>query len=115
MDSPSEAPTFDPICRLLDRTRKAGYLALSGTLCALAALVPIALFWGFSVDDAWIVTRVIEVARTTHTFSLHPGEPPVDVVTPLGFAQFIALLSFALQADPPLVARGLGAAGSGQA
>jgi arabinofuranosyltransferase len=110
MDSPSEAPTFDPICRLLDRTRKAGYLALSGTLCALAALVPIALFWGFSVDDAWIVTRVIEVARTTHTFSLHPGEPPVDVVTPLGFAQFIALLSFALQADPPLVARGLGAA-----
>ncbi len=109
MDSPSEAPTFDPICRLLDRTRKAGYLALSGTFCALAALVPIALYWGFSVDDAWIVTRVIEVARTTHTFSLHPSEPPVDAVTPLGFAQFIALMSLVLRAEPAEVARGLGA------
>lgn len=90
--------------------RKAGYGAPSGALCALLALAPVALFWGFSVDDAWIVTRVIEVARTTHTFSLNPGESGVDAVTPLGFAPFISIVSSALDADPAEVARGLGAA-----
>lgn len=108
MDSRPTAPTFDPNRQKLDRTSKDGYRRASSFAIAGLGLCPVALFWGFSVDDAWIVTRIVEVAKYTGTFSLNPGEPAVDAVTPLGFAQLLCLLSSALHWPVFEVARGLG-------
>lgn len=108
MVSRQGALTFDSNCQMLDRTLKAGYRMAPSLATAGLALVPIALFWGFSVDDAWIVTRIVEVAKSTGTFSLNPGAPPTDAVTPLGFAQLLFALSAATGLPPLGVARGLG-------
>lgn len=48
--------------------------------------------WGFTVDDAWIVSRVAAHGMDSGSYSFNLGGPPTDAVTPLGFAHFLASL-----------------------
>ncbi|HSC89335.1 MAG TPA: hypothetical protein VLC09_18760 [Polyangiaceae bacterium] len=78
-------------------------------LAALSlALVPLWLLWGFSVDDAWIVSRVAEHLAAGEGPRFNLGEPATDAVTPLGFAHLVALVGAVGHIDPFLAARGLG-------
>lgn len=49
--------------------------------------------WGFTVDDAWIVSRVASHGLQHGQFCFNLGEP-TDAVTPLGFAHYVAALGF---------------------
>lgn len=75
--------------------------AWSGALlgCALAAPLTWAL-WGFTVDDAFIPARV-----ATHLLDglgprFNRGGPITDAVTPLGFAHWLALLTWLADGEP---------------
>ena len=48
--------------------------------------------WGFTVDDAWIVSRVTSHGLVSGDFHFNSGQP-TDAVTPLGFAQFLAFFA----------------------
>lgn len=64
----------------------------------LAALIQVLLqlfCWGFTVDDAWIVSRVASHGLEHGQFCFNLGQPS-DAVTPLGFAHYVALLGFFL-------------------
>lgn len=64
---------------------------LIGALSALACAAPLtAWLWGFSVDDAFIVTRVVQNGLETGLFSFNPGGPLTDAVTPFGFERVVA-------------------------
>ncbi len=56
---------------------------------ALAGLPILAMFAGFSVDDARIVARVAEHGRSEGCFCFNPPQF-TDAVTPLGYAQLVA-------------------------
>jgi hypothetical protein len=83
-------------------------LAVSVTV----ALILEAFCWGFTVDDAWIVTRVAHHGLSTGHFSFNLECPFTDAVTPLGFAHLLAASGsrFGLksQADLWALARVLG-------
>jgi hypothetical protein len=79
-------------------------------VAACSALSAVCLFWGFTVDDAWIVSRVAEFGKGTGRFSFNPTGPITDAVTPLGYAQLLALLAAGAGLDVFTVARFLGAA-----
>jgi len=75
---------------------------------ALPALVAL---WGFSVDDAWIVSRVVENGLETGGFSFNRGAARTDAVTALGFAEILAGICVLFRtSDAFLAARVLGAA-----
>jgi len=69
------------------------WLTPSVTLALSAALE--FFCWGFTVDDAWIVTRVAANGASTGSFAFNPGGPATDAVTPYGFAHLLALLGSA--------------------
>jgi hypothetical protein len=66
--------------------------------------------WGFSVDDALIVTRVAHHLATGVGYRFNPAGPVVDCVTPLGYAQLLAPLAHAGAWQGLLAARVLGSA-----
>lgn len=66
------------------------------------ATLGLGFFWGFTVDDAWIVTRVAHHGLSDGGFSFNLGSEPTDAVTPLGFAQLIALIGRMIGAREPL-------------
>jgi hypothetical protein len=86
-------------CEKLARRRAAAVGAVAGGSCALLA---VALLWGFSVDDAWIVARVAANLAAGHGHRFNPDGPVVDAVTPFGFAHLVQLLG----AGTPLAAFG---------
>lgn len=59
-------------------------------LGALAALVPLVLAWGFTVDDAWITARVARHISMGLGSRFNVDGPVVDAVTPLGFAHLLS-------------------------
>ncbi len=64
---------------------------LGAAFGCLAFLVPVATFWGFSVDDAWIVARVVARGLSEDRFSFHSWSS--DAVTPLGYERLIGLFA----------------------
>lgn|GEM_PF-553194 len=79
----------------------------------LVACGPVALFWGFTVDDAWIVSRVADNGKSSGQFSFNVAGPgswvaPSDAVTPLGYAQMLAFTSALIGKDSFSAARILG-------
>lgn len=76
------------------------------------ALILEAFCWGFTVDDAWIISRVAHNGLVTGKFSFNPGGPVTDAVTPLGFAHLVAglgdLLGLATSGELWSLARWLG-------
>src|SRR5690606_32359611 len=70
--------------------------------------------WGFTVDDAWIVSRVAAHGAGTGVYSFNPGGPATDAVTPLGFAHVLGHVGRLLRLESPLefwgLARWIGAA-----
>jgi len=79
-------------------------------LLVIMALPLLLWLWGFSVDDAWIVTRVVENGRKSGEFSFNLGAARTDALTPLGFAELLsAVCRLVGTADAFLAARVLGA------
>lgn len=76
----------------------------------LALTVPLtACLWGFSVDDAWIVSRVVENGLRSGTYTFNASEPRTDAITPLGYAELVgALCRLSGSFEPFAVARVLG-------
>lgn len=76
------------------------------------ALILEAFCWGFTVDDAWIVSRVAHNGLVTGRFTFNPGGPLTDAVTPLGFAHLLAglgsLLGRTTQVELWALCRGVG-------
>jgi hypothetical protein len=68
--------------------RRVGALAF-----AAAALVGVALAWGFSVDDALISGRVAHHLANGLGYRFNPTGARVDCVTPLGWAPLLAPLA----------------------
>ncbi|MET0410013.1 MAG: hypothetical protein ABW217_01890, partial [Polyangiaceae bacterium] len=64
--------------------------ALAAAACAALGVLSA---WGFSVDDALIVTRVAHHLATGVGYRFNPDGPSVDCVTPLGYAQLLAPLA----------------------
>lgn len=62
--------------------------ALGGVL----ALFGVVSFWGFTVDDAWIITRIVIRGLRGEGFQFH-ADFPSDAVTPLGFERWLAFLT----------------------
>lgn len=58
--------------------------------------------WGFTVDDAWIVSRVAHHGVRTGIYSFNPGGPVTDAVTPLGFAHVLGFVGGLLGLESPL-------------
>jgi hypothetical protein len=57
---------------------------------ALAAVLPAAVLWGFTVDDALIVARYAHHLATGEGYVFNARGPSTDGVTPLGFAHLLA-------------------------
>ncbi len=81
MSPPSEIPA-----RITKVSAHAGGLAAA----ALAA-VPVALLFGFTVDDALITARVADHLALGHGARFNTAGAVVDAVTPLGYAHLLAL------------------------
>lgn len=61
-------------------------------LCAghcICAAVGVALFWGFTVDDALVTARVAWRLANGHGYRFNVAGPAVDAVTPLGWVYLI--------------------------
>lgn len=67
--------------------RAHGFAAVAG---AVAALVAILNYWGFTVDDALISARVAHHLHDGAGYRFNLGGPVVDAVTPLGWAFLLA-------------------------
>lgn len=80
----------------------------AATLGALTAALGVLGAWGFTVDDALIVTRVAHHLASGIGYRFNPDGPVVDCVTPLGYAQLLAPLSGAGAWQGLLGARVLG-------
>lgn len=57
----------------------------AGVCAALAAALGVAIFWGFTVDDAWITARVAWRIASGSGYRFNASGPIVDAVTPLGW------------------------------
>jgi hypothetical protein len=71
-----------------DVSRKARRFGAAAAV--LAAALPVALFWGFTVDDALIPARIAAHLWAGIGYRFNPGGPVVDAVTPLGWAHLLA-------------------------
>lgn len=85
---------------------------LFAALAGIAALVLEFFHWGFTVDDAWIVSRVAANGASTGSFSFNLGQAATDAVTPLGWGHVIGLLGALLGLSDKFqfweLARGIG-------
>lgn len=66
-------------------------LLASGAI--LAASVPAAALWGFTVDDALISARLAHQIAAGRGYRFNPEGPVVDAVTPLGWAPLLSLFA----------------------
>lgn len=83
--------------------------SLLGVICApLVALLPVVWFWGFTVDDALISTRVAHQIATGHGYRFNANGPVVDAVTPLGWAHLLVPFAAVGSAEALLAAKWLG-------
>ncbi len=64
-------------------------LAFFFALGALAALLPVWFFFGFTIDDALIPARYAHHVATGHGYVFNEGGPVTDGVTPLGFVYLL--------------------------
>jgi len=78
---------------VLPNTSRGGSRVLAAGLAAAAAALGVAIFWGFTVDDAWITARVAWRIASGLGYRFNSTGPPVDAVTPLGWVY--ALVPFA--------------------
>jgi hypothetical protein len=70
----------------------AGLPKVWAALATLSAALPLALVLrGFTVDDALVTARVASRLSLGQGYRFNPAGPEVDAVTPLGFAQLLAL------------------------
>ncbi len=66
--------------------------AIQGTLAGLGAALPlVVVLYGYTVDDALITARVASHWSNGEGYRFNSYGPPVDAVTPLGFAPLLAL------------------------
>jgi hypothetical protein len=61
-----------------------------GILGLCAALVPVVVLWGYTVDDALVTARVAHHLATGVGYRFNADGPVVDAVTPLGYAHLLA-------------------------
>lgn len=59
-------------------------------LGVVAAAMPLVATWGFTVDDALVTARVAHHLAIGAGYRFNTSGPPVDAVTPLGFAHLMA-------------------------
>lgn len=59
----------------------------------LSVLLPVSYLWGFSVDDAWIITRVVQRGLQEGIFAFNPQSPATDAITPWGLERLLALFA----------------------
>jgi hypothetical protein len=86
-NEPERAPRAQSVA-----LERASTKAIRGSLLGLAAALPlIALLYGYTVDDALITARVASHWSTGVGYRFNSYGPPVDAVTPLGFAHLLAL------------------------
>lgn len=76
---------------------------------ALAAAAPMAVMWGFTVDDALISIRYAHHVATGEGYRFNPGGPSTDGVTPLPWVFVLAPLARGDALDVFARAKGLGA------
>lgn len=86
--APSSLTSMDTTAENPCRSTSYAGAALSVTV----ALILEWFCWGFTVDDAWIISRVAHNGLVTGRFSFNSGGPVTDAVTPLGFAHVLAAL-----------------------
>ena len=89
------------------RSRKPIWGVLVGVGVALPAIV---WFWGFTVDDALITARVALHLSQGFGARFNAGGPLADAVTPLGYAQLLALFGRGSVLGVFALAKWLGAA-----
>ncbi len=75
-------------------------LRAAGVLLGAQLLLVIGM-WGFSVDDAWIISRVASHGARFSHFEFNRGQPS-DAITPLGFAHLVGWLGIGLGQTEPL-------------
>lgn len=80
-----------------------------GIIGAICAGIPLALAWGFTVDDALITARVAHHIAIGAGSRFNLDAPVVDAVTPLGFAYLLAPFATSDPLPAFLFARILGA------
>jgi hypothetical protein len=83
---------------------------LGGLAGAVAVGVVMAWLWGFTVDDALITCRVAWHLSRGLGYRFNAAGPVVDAVTPLGFANLLALFARSGPLGALTAAKGLGAA-----
>lgn len=86
----------------------------TGALLLILSLPVFWSSWGFTVDDAWIISRVASHGAEGHGYTFLAHQSPSDAVTPLGFARLIGSLGWLIGRTEPLelwqLARWLGLA-----
>jgi hypothetical protein len=78
---------------VLPNTSRGGSGVIAAAWAGAAAALGVALFWGFTVDDAWVTARVAWRLASGLGYRFNAAGPPVDAVTPLGWVY--ALVPFA--------------------
>ena len=66
-------------------TSRGGSGTVAGVMAACAATLGVGLFWGFTVDDAWITARVAWRLANGLGYRFNASGAPTDAVTPLGW------------------------------
>jgi hypothetical protein len=66
------------------------YPGLMPLLTVMAAALPLAWLWGFTVDDALISARVAAELARSGRYRFNPDGPLVDAATPLGWPLLLA-------------------------
>jgi hypothetical protein len=87
-NEPERAPGSESVAH-----RAASTKAIQGALVGIGAALPlVVLLYGYTVDDALITARVASHWSNGEGYRFNSYGPPVDAVTPLGFAPLLALL-----------------------
>lgn len=75
---------------------------VSGLITAAVALTLEVFLWGFTVDDAWIISRVASHGAVSGLFAFNPTGPVTDAVTPWGMAHIVGYAGRAVGLSTPL-------------
>ncbi len=89
---------------------KGARIPWGGLLGVVAAALPMAALWGFTVDDALVSARVAAHLAAGAGYRFNAAGPAVDAVTPLGWAVVLAPLARGGPLQALLGAQCLGAA-----
>ncbi len=100
-------PFTRTIARIRANPKARAFVAFA--LGAVAAIVPIAFYAGFTVDDALIPARYAHHVALGAGYTFNAGSPPTDGVTPLGFPYLLAPFAARSPLAALAFARALGA------